>query len=140
MIDQNYFRVSVKGIVIDETGRFLLSRESDGRWDLLGGGLEHGEDPIVGLKREVQEETGLEVTYVSPTPKYFTTASRFSTRFGQDTYVANVIYEIKLASLDFTPSDECQELKFFNVDEASKIDGHPTVPKLIEVFDPKLHV
>ena len=46
-----FYRVSVKGIVIDEQGRILLARESDGTWDMLGGGLDHGENPIACLKR-----------------------------------------------------------------------------------------
>lgn len=51
-----FYRVSVKGIVIDSQNRILLARESDGTWDMLGGGLDHGEDPITCLKREIQEE------------------------------------------------------------------------------------
>ena len=46
-----YYRISVKGIVIDDQGRILLSREDNGMWEMLGGGLDHDEDPIVGLKR-----------------------------------------------------------------------------------------
>ena len=34
-----FYRVSVKGIVADEQGRILLVRESDGTWDMLGGGV-----------------------------------------------------------------------------------------------------
>jgi 8-oxo-dGTP pyrophosphatase MutT (NUDIX family) len=127
--------VSVKGIAVDETGRFLLTREDNGKWELLGGGLDHGEDPIAGLKREIKEETGLEVTYVSPSPKYFVTAQRL----GHDTFIANAVYEIKLKNLDFVASDECQELRFFNVEEASNEDLFPNVEKLLEVYDPSLH-
>jgi 8-oxo-dGTP diphosphatase len=131
-----YYRVSVKGIVVDETGRLLLSREEDGKWDTLGGGLDHGEDPIVGLRREIFEETGLEVTSVSSSPKYFITAQRF----GGNTFVANVVYEIKLKSLEFTPSDECQELRFCTLDEARQLDLLPNPRKLLDVYDPALHV
>ncbi len=135
MNESAYYRVSVKAIAVDETGRFMLSREADGKWDMLGGGLDHGEEPIMALQREIKEETGLEITHVSDTPKYFVTGPRF----GHDTFVANVIYEVKLVNLDFTPSDECQELKFFTVDEARKLNVFPTVEKFLEVFDPALH-
>jgi hypothetical protein len=57
------------------------------------------------------------VTAVSVPPKYFIT----SPRLGHNTYIANIIYEIELNSLDFTPSDECQGLRFFNVEEAKKV-------------------
>lgn len=136
MNDQNHFRVSVKGIAVDETGRFLLAKEDNGKWELLGGGLDHGEDPIAALKREINEETGLEIIEVSATPKYFVTAPKV----GREGYVANVIYEVKLKNLDFIPSDECVELRFFNKEEASKEELFPQVEKFIEVFNPELHI
>lgn len=119
-----YYRVSVKGIVVDDDGRILLSREDDGWWDMLGGGLHHGEDPIEGLRREIREETGLEVTYVSPSPKYFVTGPR---RSRPDIFIANPIYEIKLADMNIVPSDECQELRFFTPEEMSEVNLMPTV-------------
>lgn len=47
-------------------GTVLLSRLSartprPGLWSLPGGGLDHGEDPRVGARREAHEETGLDV-------------------------------------------------------------------------------
>ena len=46
-------------------GKVLLCRlcedHNRGLWTLPGGGLEFGESPIEGCKREVHEETGLEV-------------------------------------------------------------------------------
>lgn len=130
-----YYRVSIKGLVIDQTGRFLLTKENNGKWELPGGGLEHGEDPYSGLKREIKEETGLEVIQVSTSPKYFITARRQ----GHDTYIANVIYEIKLKDLDFVASDECQDLRFFNIDEARRENIFPNVEKFLDVFNPALH-
>lgn len=131
MNEQSYYRVSVKGIVIDEEGRFLLSLEDNGKWEMLGGGLDHDEDPITCLKREIAEETGLTVTYVSPAPKYFVTCRRENA----DTYIANVIYEIKLQDLNFTPSDECQELRFFTLDEMKQVKLFPNVQQLLELLE-----
>ena len=132
MNEQCYYRISVKGIVIDDEGRILLSREDNGKWEMLGGGLDHGEDPIVGLRREIKEEAGLEVTFVSSTPKYFVTSPRVGTTM--TTYIANVIYEIKLKDLDFTPSDECQELRFFSIADMEKADLFPNVQKLLQIL------
>ena len=127
-----YYRVSVKGIVIDDDGRIMLSRQDDGTWDLLGGGLNHEEDPIAGLKREIFEETGLRVMSVSANPKYFVTAPRSGVSL--QTYLANVIYEITLENLDFVPSDECQELRFLSKVEMAKINLSPNVEKLLELL------
>ena len=53
-----------KTVMISKAGRFLIMRVSEnerylGQWDLPGGHLIVGEDPIDGLIREVYEETGL---------------------------------------------------------------------------------
>lgn len=125
-----FYRVSVKGLVQDSQGRILLAREDNGLWDLIGGGLEHNENPIDGLKREIKEETGLEVVDVSVSPKYFLTADRY----GHDDFTANVIYEVTLKNLDFTPSDECQELRYFSLAELRDIPLYPNVTKLIEIL------
>jgi len=127
-----FYRISVKGIVIDDNGRFLLAKETNGKWSMLGGGLEHGEQPIEGLKREVMEEAGLEITYVSKTPLYFIVGPS-DRNIGENT--ANIIYEIKLNSLNFKPSDECQELKFFNVKEAQDLKMYPKVKQFLNEYD-----
>jgi len=52
--------VSVKGVVIHD-GCVLLLLNERGEWDLPGGRPDLGEDHRAALRREVREETGLEV-------------------------------------------------------------------------------
>ena len=58
-------RVAAYGLCFDAAGRILLARiapgytrDADGKWTLPGGGLKFGEDPAVGVLRELEEETG----------------------------------------------------------------------------------
>ena len=126
-----YYRISVKAICFDENDRILLAREDNGMWDILGGGLEHGEEPIACLRREIQEESGLEVISISEQPKYFVTAPRLN----HDTFMANVIYEVKFKDLNFTRSAECEELRYFTLKEARKEKLFPTITALIDEIE-----
>jgi 8-oxo-dGTP pyrophosphatase MutT (NUDIX family) len=57
--------VSARGVIPDTTERVLLvQRRTDGNWELPGGRLSRGEAPGAGLRREINEETGLSVTIV----------------------------------------------------------------------------
>lgn len=61
---QATFTVSAAVIVTNQSGEGLLLdhliRPNSG-WGLPGGFLEHGEQPEAGIRREIKEETGLEL-------------------------------------------------------------------------------
>lgn len=51
----------VTAVVLDAADRVLLGRRADnGLWALISGILDPGEEPAVGLRREIAEETGVE--------------------------------------------------------------------------------
>ena len=59
-------RVAAYAVMRDGAGRLLLVRAAPyltvaGWWFLPGGGIEHGEEPVDSLRREVHEETGLAI-------------------------------------------------------------------------------
>lgn len=61
---QDKFTVSVAAVVLNEKKEVLLLDHvfrSSASWGLPGGFIEHGESPEEGLRREVDEETGLEL-------------------------------------------------------------------------------
>ncbi len=125
-----FYRVSVKALIRDDENRILISRELDDRWDLLGGGLEHGEDPIMGLRRELQEEAGLEAAEIAEHPCYFLTIHNSE----KNMHIANVFYEVKLRSFDFVPSEECQELRFVSADDIVDLNVQPNIQKLFNLL------
>jgi len=54
--------VSVAGVIVDDDGRALLVQRLDNHhWEPPGGVLELGESIDDGLRREVREETGLDI-------------------------------------------------------------------------------
>ena len=129
-INKNYYRISIKALILDDTNRFLLTLEENGIWELLGGGLEYGENPYDCLVRELKEEAGLEVTLVNIKPDYFVTAID-----NKGIWKANLIYKVKVKNLNFLPSEECIELKFFTKTEALREKLYPTVSEFVKIFN-----
>ncbi len=133
--EQCHYRISVKALVYDETRtKFLAVQEASGVWELPGGGLDHGETPEEGLRREVKEEMGLDVTYVAENPSFFFTCDKKNGPAGYTKWVANVLYEIRLAHLDITPSDECVAVRFVTPEEALALNALPNVHAFARLF------
>ena len=68
MEDKITLQVGVKVLLMNRDGKYLLLRRSlekypevEGRWDIVGGRIDPGKTLIENLRREVQEETGLEL-------------------------------------------------------------------------------
>src|SRR5207253_5032916 len=62
-------RPAVCAVVVEGDRVMLVRRAVEPRrgcWDLPGGFLERGEHPVEGLRREMQEETGLEIEILEP--------------------------------------------------------------------------
>src|SRR5215469_8115836 len=63
--------VSVAAVITDDQGRALLIQRRDNqRWEPPGGVLELGETIEDGLRREVREETGLDIEPIALTGVY----------------------------------------------------------------------
>lgn len=59
--------VSLRGVLFAPEGEVLVVRRaSDGGWELPGGRLGADEDAIEGVRREIEEETGLDVDVGRP--------------------------------------------------------------------------
>jgi ADP-ribose pyrophosphatase YjhB (NUDIX family) len=111
-IEQAWYRISVKALIYNEKWEFLLCKEDNWLWDIPGGWLDHWEKHDVCIKRELQEEMWLEVIWIDKNPKYFITAHKPESK--SRPWLANIFYEVKVKNLNFTPSEECVEIWFFD--------------------------
>jgi len=67
----NNFRFAAKSFIVNNNKLLILKRASDDVqkpdiWEIPGGRLQLGEDPIKGLKRETKEEIGIDIEIVYP--------------------------------------------------------------------------
>jgi len=129
-IQQSWYRISVKALIYNEKWEFLLCKENNRVWDFPGWGLDHLEKPDICLKRELQEEMWLEVIWVDNNPKYFITAHKPKSK--SRPWLANIFYEVKVKDLNFTPSDECIEICFFDITSIEKIDTFINVKEFVK--------
>ena len=108
---------AVSALVVDDAGRMLLGRRGDepdaGLWDLLGGFLEEGEHPLDGLRRELLEETSLEVEPGAFLGAYIDTYGEGP----QVVSVLNLVWEARIVSGEPSSADDVSELRWFPRDE-----------------------
>ena len=111
-----YWANSVPGVeaVVERDGRILLARRANapgaGLWDLPGGFVEEGEEPLAALDREVREETGLSLEDVAllgiwVEPDY------------DGRSVFSVTYRARAGAGDAVAADDVAELRWFAPDE-----------------------
>jgi 8-oxo-dGTP pyrophosphatase MutT (NUDIX family) len=126
-----FYRVSIKALVVDSSNKFLLVKEENGLWELPGGGLDFGENPHEGLRRELKEEMGLEAKAISNHPQYF-----FHAINPKGHYIVNAVYATELFHFDFQPSPECLEIKFFSAEEVFEIKEcmYPNVLEFAKLY------
>jgi len=136
-----FYRVTIKGLCVRD-GKVLLIRESEeyggkDHWELPGGGLDFGEDIYTGFNRETEEEMGLKISKISRRPMYLWT-HRFENRRNIDWFYSLIVaYRIEFEHLNFTPTPECEEIKFFSKEELLELAPRGQLTNLPAIFNPE---
>lgn len=100
-------------VVVDDEGRVLLGRRAvepdKGLWDLPGGFVDEGEHPLEALRRELMEETSLDIE-----PGEF--LGVWMDRYGYDSpalSTLNLYWTARVLGGDQRPADDVAELQWF---------------------------
>ena len=122
------------GAVIVEAGRVLLVRRAAaparGWWDIPGGFLEAGELPEVGARREVLEETGLEVRILGLLG-IFADRYRFA---GINEHVLNIFYLAEPAGGKLRVGSDVTSAGWFQPSELPRRIAFAANRKALEVW------
>ena len=124
--------VAAMGILYNEEKGLLLEKRTDtGEWCTPGGAIELGESLEDALKREIKEETNLDIA----NPKLFDIKANVHMVYPNkdEVYYTDVVYEINEFFGDLKPDKESSELNFFDLDNLPK-NIMPTQIGYIERF------
>ena len=102
----------------------LLHVQKGGYYKLPGGGIDEGEDLMMGLKRECREETGCEIEVEQEIGMVIEYRGKFNIQQESYCYIAQVIGEKGVP--DFTEHERSSEFKLIWVplDEAIQLVSH----------------
>ncbi|WP_159432414.1 NUDIX domain-containing protein [Caldanaerobius fijiensis] len=123
MGNQKIINVSVRGIIQDGENRVLLVRRRDnGKWVMPAGSLEINESVLDGLKREIKEETGIEVEEaeliaIYSDPKYSYVSWGFEYQM-----LALVFHVTKWSGILKEQTDETLDARFFDLEQLSLLN------------------
>jgi ADP-ribose pyrophosphatase YjhB (NUDIX family) len=125
---------TASALVVDDAGRILLTRRAiepfKGDWDIPGGFLEEGEHPLDGIRRELREETGLDVEPLD----FF---GVFMDRYGGDSTAQstlNLLWTARVVGGEASPADDVDELGWFGPDELPPEERLAFRPNVAEIL------
>jgi len=133
------FAIAVKSFIVNNKGELLLIKRGDKAphrpnvWEIPGGRLKSGENPLEGLKRETKEEIGLDVEVLNPLRIHY-----FTRDDGQK--ITMITFLCKPLSDAVLLSNEHSEHVWINIDDSlSKLDKpfHEEVRIFNDVFRSK---
>ncbi len=128
--EPDLFIIAVAAIIIKKDKLLMMKRSSHkktgaGLWETLSGKVQHDEDPYNAVKREIQEESSLQVE-VEKTPIDFYMIPRTNLAKPQ---VFLIVYKAKYLSGDVILSDEHSEYSWSTPQE---FETKSTLKRLIQ--------
>ncbi|MFD0783378.1 NUDIX domain-containing protein [Micromonospora azadirachtae] len=114
---------SVSAVVRNDAGELLLGkRADDGRWSVVSGIVEPGEQPATAVTREVREETGLEV---EPIRLSSVVSHPHTYPNGDRCEYLNLGFECRVLDGDARVNDdESEAVEWFAPDRLPALDAH----------------
>ncbi len=108
--------VAAMGILYNEEQGILLEKRTDtGEWCTPGGAIELGETLEEALRREIKEETNLDIT----NPKLFDIKANVYMIYPNkdEVYYTDIVYEINEFCGELKHDGESRELRFFKLND-----------------------
>jgi ADP-ribose pyrophosphatase YjhB (NUDIX family) len=112
MYQNTFYRVSTKALIKDVQGQVLVVKENQNTWSLPGGGLDHGEDPKLGILRELKEELGIE----NPRVKGVITSKTFYLE-PKSAWLLWIVYDVEVETEGFVLGQGVIDAQYIDISE-----------------------
>ena len=124
---------SVHVFIRDATGRILLVRHVEGRWQLPGGAVDPGETPSETARRECREELGAAVEPIRLVGVYSGPEHRIRYANGDDTAWVATVFEGRI--VDSEPAapgdDEIDAVGWFLPEDLDGLEQSPATRSIL---------
>ena len=131
-------RIIVSAVVENCNGEILIGKKHPNRgvyldaWHIPGGGIEENERIEESLKREIKEETGLEITDIEPIHFSDDIAAKIKDGQAEEIHMIFLEFKCKAGKSDFSPGDDLEVLKWIPKVEIKNYNLTPPGKKLFE--------
>ncbi len=130
---KSYALVGQKAVLTNKKNEILVLKRSEkagrgGFWSLPGGGIDFGEDAFDSMRREIREETGLEVDNLQP---FFVRSYVHNKDF-----VVIIAYSGKASRNEVKLNWEHTKFGWIKSEEALKMKLSPDARAIIEMLSP----
>jgi mutator protein MutT len=126
--EANSIVVAVTAVVRNERGEILLIRRADnGLWALPGGSQEIGETVADAVRREVREETGLNVEVIGLVGIYSDPAHVIAYDDGEVRQEFSLCFSARSVSGSATTSAESAEVRWVPPSTLEELSIHPSM-------------
>jgi 8-oxo-dGTP diphosphatase len=121
---------------IDGTEKVFLPKRADnkkflpGKYEIPGGHIDYGEDITVGLKREVKEELGVDITLGDPFAVFTYTNEVKGSHSVEVVYFAQVVGDAGAMTID---PDDHSTSGWFTEDEAVRLNGEEVDDEVVVI-------
>lgn len=121
--------VAVGGVIINDDKILLVKRAkppNKGVWAIPGGKVEFGETVFDAVKREIREETNLEVI-----PEELLAIVEI---IKEGFHYVILDFICRVSSGELRPSSDALEARFFSLDEIRRLQVSPTTLEMLEKY------
>ena len=121
--------IDVRAVLVRDGKVCLVKGKNENTWALPGGFCEVGLSPKENIVKEVQEETGFNVSVSRLLAIFDTNKFQF-----QSKQYAKLVFECQIEDGDFQPNTEIEELDFFDIQSLPELSSKRTTKEQLEIL------